>query len=253
MDMNFDGLVSAFKERVYDSSKGEVRINILKYDMELNIQELSEQKPLKILDAGGGMGQIARWMASKGHNVVLCDLSSEMLKIAEEENEKADLGEYISIINKPIQELPYILEKESFDLITLHGVIEWMDKPIDAFKCLIPLLKHNGKYSVLIHNLDKLILKWGINGQYDKAIAGKPCGVRKLTPFNSLSGKTFEKEIENSGLKLISKAGIRIFHGFFAKLTKDVVNDTFLLEKKYCHEEPFASLGEHTHYLLRKI
>lgn len=254
MDKNFDELIDAFKNRVYSVGKGEIRLSLLKYDIETNLPQVLQSKSLKILDAGGGMGQMTSWLSSKGHDTVLCDISSKMLEEAQKLFNKINLSNKPQIYNEPIQKLPDLFDKNSFDLILLHGVIEWMDKPFEAIDTLLPLLKKGGNMSILVHNLDKTILKWGINGQYENALSGKPRSVRKLTPFNSLSCNSMENFfVKKDCLKLISKAGIRIFHGFFSKLTKDVCSDTFQLEKKYCHIEPFASLGEHTHYILLKI
>lgn len=252
MDKNFDDLAENLKSGVYGSGKGEVRLSVLKYDITRNIPEIESEKILNILDAGGGMGQISRWLAAKGHNVILADISEQMLAIAEEENKNESLQDKIKILKAPIQELPQILKGQSFDLILLHGVIEWMEKPIDGFECLISLLKPNGIVSLLFHNVDKLIMKWGINSQYEKALAGKPCGTKKLTPCNSLSYRDLEPVFGKNRFDVVSKAGVRIFYGFFAKLTTEAVEETFELEKKYLYTEPFASMGEHIHYILRK-
>ncbi len=254
MDKNFDDLVDVFKKRVYSAGKGNVRFEVLQYDINLGIPELFTSSHLRVLDAGGGMGQMSAWLAQEGNVVSLCDVSAQMLEEAKNLFNSLNLDNIPSIYNIPIQKLSDTFKQNSFDVILLHGVIEWMDEPLEAIKCLIPLLKQGGAFSILVHNLDKVILKWGINGQYENAITGTPKRVRKLTPFNSLSGKCLEDFFSReTSLKLVSKAGIRIFYGFFEKLTKEVCNDTFLLEKKYCRIEPFASLGEHTHYILRKV
>lgn len=252
MDKNFDDLAENLKLGVYGSGKGKVRLSVLKYDITRNIPEIECKKNLSILDAGGGMGQISRWLAAKGHEVLLADVSEQMLAIAKEENIKESLQDKIKIVRAAIQELPQLLKGQTFDLILLHGVIEWMENPIEGFECLIPLLKPNGVVSLLFHNLDKLIMKWGINSQYEKALPGKPCKTKKLTPNNSLSYRDLEPVFDKNRFDVVSKAGVRIFYGFFAKLTTEAVDETFELEKKYLYTEPFASMGEHIHYILRK-
>ncbi|GAL25562.1 S-adenosylmethionine-dependent methyltransferase functionally coupled to the MukBEF chromosome partitioning mechanism [Vibrio variabilis] len=49
------------------------------------------KKTLKVLDAGGGLGQVSQRIAERGHHITLCDLSSEMLKLAKAEVEKNGL------------------------------------------------------------------------------------------------------------------------------------------------------------------
>jgi S-adenosylmethionine-dependent methyltransferase len=95
------------------------------------------------------MGQISRWLAAKGHEVLLADVSEQMLAIAKEENIKESLQDKIKIVRAAIQELPQLLKGQTFDFILLHGVIEWMENPIEGFECLIPLLKPNELFLIV--------------------------------------------------------------------------------------------------------
>ncbi|KAF1079505.1 MAG: tRNA uridine 5-oxyacetic acid(34) methyltransferase [Candidatus Rifleibacterium amylolyticum] len=254
MDKNFDNLARRLERNVYGSNKGKVRLAMLEFDMSRSLPELAEQSKLQILDAGGGMGQIARWLAGMGHQITLCDLSSEMLALAERENLSAGLHESITLLHSPIQELPRHLSGRSFDLVLLHGVIEWMADPAEAITAVAPMLKHGGAMSLLFFNRNKLFLKWGINGQIESALAGRPRKAQKLTPTTLIAEPELRRMLAENGLELVSKAGIRIFHRFFTRQQTAVVaiEDAITLEKRYCYEEPFASLGEHTHFILRK-
>ncbi len=255
MDKNFDKLADRLKGHIYDSGKGRVRLALLQHDMLTGLKELAADKPLEILDAGGGMGQIARWLAAMGHRVTLCDISIEMLQAASAANQEAGLEQNIELLHSPLQELPALLPGRRFDLILLHGVIEWMETPADALRQLVPMLKAGGAVSLLYFNRSKLILKWGINGQLQKATSGKGGRSRTLTPSNPLCETDLLPVFAECGLDPSSKAGIRIFYGFFTGMVKNrpACQTTIDLEIQYCHTEPFASLGEHTHFILRKI
>jgi len=252
-DKNFDPLAERLKKNVYDSDKGRVRLSVLKHDMLLSLPELTSRPNLQILDAGGGMGQVARWLAEMGHNIVLCDLSQQMLEIAAHENSANGLTEKIELVHSSIQSLPEKIPNRKFDIILLHGVIEWMENPEDAINTLTPLLIENGAISLLFFNRDKLILKWGINGQFANANTGRAVESRKLTPHTPLSVSDILLPAARNNLEIRSKAGIRIFYGFFARMMREYKagEQTVELEKQYCRQEPFASLGEHTHLILR--
>lgn len=254
MDKNFDSLADRLKQNIYGSNKGRVRLAMLEFDMNKGIAELSGQKSLQILDAGGGMGQIARYLASKGHEIVLCDLSAEMLAQAECENIAAGLQNRISLLHSSIQNLPQLLPDRQFDLILLHGVIEWMTDPAEAIATVAPMLRSSGSMSLLFFNRNKLFLKWGINGQIESALTGRPRKAQKLTPTTLIEESWLRRLLSGYQLELLSKAGIRIFHRFFTRQLVSAVDfaDAIRLEQHYCHEEPFASLGEHTHFILRK-
>lgn len=253
-DRNFDKLAARLKKNIYSSDKGTIRLAVLKAEMLDQIREIAAGKPLRILDAGGGMGQIARWLAQKGHNVTLCDLSEEMLALARDENRNENLTERITLVHAPLQELPIILPGQKFDIIVLHGVIEWMQQPCSAIEILKPMLSSGGAMSILFFNRNKLILKWGINGQIKKAMSGKPVNSRPLTPQMPLTEDDLRSTIIANHLKIVAKAGIRIFYGFFSKLTHKLESSaaTIELEQHYSRIEPFASMGEHTHIVLRE-
>lgn len=254
-DRNFDKLASRLKKNIYSSDKGTIRLAVLKADMLDSIREIAAGKTLNILDAGGGMGQIARWLAQHGHNVTLCDLSEEMLALAREENQNEHLTDRIALVHAPLQQLPVILSGQKFDLIVLHGVIEWMQQPCSAIEILKPMLSSEGAMSILFFNRNKLVLKWGINGQIKKAMSGKPVNSRPLTPQMPLTEDDLRSTISANNLKIVAKAGIRIFYGFFSKLTRKLESSeaTIELEQHYSRTEPFASMGEHTHIVLRQI
>jgi S-adenosylmethionine-dependent methyltransferase len=253
MDQNFDDLAHRFNANIYSSGKGAIRFTLLKEDILRDFPEIKNQAPLHILDAGGGMGQAARWLAAMGHKIELCDLSKEMLKIAEEENKKANLDSKININHIPIQKLGERFAHKTFDIILLHGVIEWMADPICAISAITPLLKPNGALSLLYFNKTKLILKWGANHQFEKALGERKTLRRPLTPINPLTEEDIKPELAKQNYKIISKSGIRVFYGFFTKKVNQnsSIDKAIELERKHYRNEPYASLGEHTHITAR--
>ncbi|WP_163202652.1 methyltransferase domain-containing protein, partial [Citrobacter koseri] len=60
-------------------------------------------KKLRILDAGGGFGYFSQKLARLGHEVVLCDISAEMLAQAKEQIDASDTPLAISLVHSPIQ------------------------------------------------------------------------------------------------------------------------------------------------------
>ncbi len=64
-DRNFDDLAERFNARIYDTAKGQLRLEILKQDL----QQFTETKPLSIWDAGCGAGQMSLWLAGFGHQL----------------------------------------------------------------------------------------------------------------------------------------------------------------------------------------
>ena len=104
-DRNFDDIADRFERSIYDSNKGAVRLSIVWDDMIENIEALSAAKPLRILDAGVGLGQMALRLARMGHELVLCDISAKMLDKARDLFDEQLPGANVTFLHTPIQSL----------------------------------------------------------------------------------------------------------------------------------------------------
>jgi S-adenosylmethionine-dependent methyltransferase len=78
--------------------------------------------PGRVLDIGGGPGRYTIWLAQQGHQVVLADLSPELLSIARTKVQEAGVGERVETI----------AEADACDLSS------WDDGVFDAALCLGP-------------------------------------------------------------------------------------------------------------------
>jgi len=85
-DKNFDALAVRFSKRVYGGLKGDIRLAILWRDLESVIARLQQKhgSPLRILDVGSGLSQLAIRLAQAGHKVTVNDVSSVMLAQAKQ-------------------------------------------------------------------------------------------------------------------------------------------------------------------------
>ncbi len=72
-----------------------------------------------ILDAGGAAGRYTVWLAEKGYEVTLVDISEEQLKIAEEKLHEKGLLDKVEIKKGDIRDLEY--EDEAFDAVLCLG------------------------------------------------------------------------------------------------------------------------------------
>ncbi len=76
----------------------------------------------RILDVGGGPGRYTIWLAERGYQVVLADLSPELLTIARTQSAAAGVG----------QQVEAIVEADACDLS------RWPSASFDAIVCLGP-------------------------------------------------------------------------------------------------------------------
>lgn len=125
-DRNFDDIAEKFSRNIYGTTKGQLRQAILWQDLDRVLAEIGPQK-LRVLDAGGGEGQTAIKMAERGHQVILCDLSAQMIDRAKQAAEAKGVSDNMQFIHCAAQDVASHLETP-VDLILFHAVLEWVGR-----------------------------------------------------------------------------------------------------------------------------
>ncbi len=93
-----------------------------------------------MLDAGGGEGQTAIKMAERGHQVILCDLSAQMIDRAKQAAEAKGVSDNMQFIHCAAQDVASHLETP-VDLILFHAVLEWVADPRSVLQTLWSVLR----------------------------------------------------------------------------------------------------------------
>lgn len=255
---SFDGLNRVFQKSVYDSLKGKVRLEVHWADLNETLPFLKDGG-LRILDAAGGMGHFARRLAAQGHQVVLIDLSEDMLTQARLRNQAEGLENLIELHRMGVHEL----EKKpfgDFDLVLFHGAIAWIQEQYSAMSAITANIKPGGYFSFLYYNKDRLILKNGVNGRLARISSGhyKPNMEAKrrkrLTPPHPLCWDETAPWYDSLGLDILSRAGIRIFYDLTDNRRNfDGQEDELLkTEKLFSRRHPFWQIGQHIHVVCRR-
>ena len=183
MDHSFDGMTDKFAQNIYGTSKGKIRAAVVWQDLQGCLSRLGD-RPLRVLDAGGGFGYFAQKLAELGHSVELCDLSAEMLELGRQQILEKGLQTRIRLIHCPIQELDQHLQGE-FDLILCHAVLEWLSEPRQTLISLLRYLAPGGILSLLFYNRNALLFQSLVVGNFDYIRAGlTKKRKQKLTPSN---------------------------------------------------------------------
>lgn len=252
-DKSFDGLGSRFARNIYNTMKGQLRLAILRRDFAEHVPGSA----LRVLDVGAGQGHWALELLRQGHSVTLSDVSAEMLQQAQGNIEASDLTaaarDRVRFTQRPLQALDDLLH-ESFDLITCHAVMEWLDQPQSLFEHLQPLLKPGVVLSVIFYNRDGLIFKNMLRTNYKKVLQEDFRGARgSLTPANPLQPEVVQTWARAVGLQLICHSGIRVFHDYVLdpELRKKDPQDVVALELAYSQRPPFRDLARYVHFLWR--
>jgi S-adenosylmethionine-dependent methyltransferase len=247
-DTVFDArLGDALAAGVYGTTKGEVRLGVLWHDLLAELPELRDGK-LRVIDVGAGLGQIATQLAELGHRVTLCDPSEEMLERARAAMSAAGLDQQARFVRAPAQQAAQRLG-EQFDLVLCHAVLEWLAEPRRALEAVLPLLAPAGHLSLMFYNRNAALLKHALRGDLDALLADeRPEGAPAPLDPDAVQGW-----LEDFGLRVQSRAGIRIFHDHLpeALQTPERLEQIMHLETEFRRREPFASLGQHVHFVCR--
>ena len=263
-DRNFDDLAHRFKRNVYDHLKGDIRLAVLNRDLAACIPLLYETpetsadwRPLSLLDAGGGQGQLAVAMAGRGHQVALCDISANMLEIARQNAATAAAGGAplaITFIHDSIQN--HAAAREGcFDVVLCHAVLEWVADPATLLALLCRSLKPGGYLSLTFYNVDSIKMKNLLRTNFGKVLADDYQGYRgSLTPTWPRHIDEVRGWIAPLPLSEVCHSGIRCFHDYILDPGHRVAHPDrqMTLELRLSREEPFRSLGRYIHLLYRR-
>jgi len=252
-DQNFDNLSERFRKNIYDTPKGQIRLNILWRDLLEQIPEI-EQGGLSILDAGAGQGNFALQLAQKNHQLTLCDLSSKMLQGAQTLFTENKLEEGVRFIHTSVQDLSeHIIEQ--YDIVLFHAVLEWLVDPEETLKQLFEFIKPGGYLSLMFYSRTGLIYQNLTRGNFENILNNSLSGEGKsLTPTNPQSPEDVYRWINNLELNTVLRSGVRVFYDGISRERRKQINEEELLEleKQFSRIEPYCSLARYIHVLCQK-
>ena len=261
-DRNFDDLAKRFQKNIYGGLKGDIRLAVLDRDFREFFPSKpfgnDTQKTLNILDAGGGQGQFSLQFAKAGHNVIICDISIEMLKLAEKEVAAYQLKDRVTLIHCAIQDLPqHVPQGESrFDVVLCHAVMEWVVNPPELLDVLMKYLNKEGFLSLTFYNLHSLIYKNLLRTNFKKIQQKDFGGARgSLTPINPLYPEQVFEWLKTLPLKVLATSGIRVFHDYiFNEEHREREPENVIdLELEFSRKQPYQLLGRYIHVLAKRL
>ena len=251
-DIHFDHLAERFERKIYGSKKGDLRLQLLWDDMLAAIPALqAKDRPLRVLDVGGGLGQISQRLAALGHHVVLSEPAAPMLERAaalfiENGIDTAN----VQFLQASIQQLPDLLPEQPFDLVVCHAVLEWLAEPLDTLGQLLHWIKPDGCLSLAFYNRESIVWKNLLKGNINRARAEDLAGEQgSLTPQKPQSAPEVLAWLQENKLDVTQVTGIRCLHDYLHPGVK-IEPDTLLsLERELGRQEPYKWLGRYIHVI----
>lgn len=260
-DRNFDGIADYFEKKVYGGLKGDIRLAVLRRDIQAIIPTLSKQidRPLRILDMGAGLAQISIELSLQGHDVVINDISKEMISKAQYHAQQLSqntnltpnitwhIGSYQSLSNEL---------KKPFDMILCHALIEWLEVPKYIMDFADDWLVKEGILSLCFYNPASFIYRNLIMGNF-KVLENprfKADTKKSLTPNHPVASEEVIAWLDEYRYDIVEQTGIRVFHDYVMEKRGGNANskDIIEMELKYSKQEPFKRLGRYLHILAKK-
>jgi S-adenosylmethionine-dependent methyltransferase len=257
-DRNFDNLAERFEKNVYGGLKGEIRLAVLWKDLQPVLKNLQKIRstPLRILDVGGGLSQLAIRLAQQGHEVTVNDISPVMLEKAREAARELTLEDKIKWLCGPYQNLANDFQGQTFDLILCHALLEWLQQPELLLPALEPLISKGGYLSLCFYNPAAKIYRNLIRGNFNW-VKNEDCYTSdegSLTPNKACSIDEVRAWLAQANLHIESESGLRVFHDYVVvKRGGNALPDQILeMELEFSDKEPYKWLGRYLHVLARK-
>lgn len=254
-DTNFDGRAAKFAKNIYGTTKGQVREGVLWHLLQQQLLPSIDDCG-RILDAGGGQGQMAFRLAAIGHEVVLTDVSEQMLAIAKRTAVERQLEQQVRFVQGPIQQL----DSEQlglFDGILCHAVLEWVTDIEPVLAQLNQHLKPGGRLSLAFFNHTGAEMHNLVAGNFDNVgsnMTAKKTKRVRLVPQNPLHNHDVIAACEALGFVVEQQAGVRVIHDYLRdkSMQQTQLSRLLELEIEYCQKPVYRDIGRYTHLLLRK-
>ncbi len=251
LDRNFDSLAGRFKNNIYGTDKGRIRLAVLWQQLLEKLPQLTDGPPLRILDAGCGLGVLALRLAELGHQLVLCDISAKLLNQARDAAAEQQQNNKIKFHHTSLFDIAK-QDDQPYDLVLCHAVLEWLAEPSLSISALQPLVKPGGHLSLMFYNINSLVYRNLIRGNLRKVKSGQFAGeINSLTPQHPLNPDDVYHWLADSGFTLLDRAGVRVFYDYMEKRTKERLPIEAIIEMELAHsrKEPYLSLGRYVHVL----
>jgi SAM-dependent methyltransferase len=214
-------------------------------------------RPLQVVDAGGGTGGFAVPLAEAGCSVTVIDPSPDSLAALDRRADERGISDRVRGVQGDLESLPSLVDAASADLVLCHSVLQVVDDASVALRAVAGVLRPGGRLSVLVGNRNAVVLARALAGRPDEAAHaltdptgrwGEGDGVpRRWTPDELVALVT------GAGLHVEQLHGVRVVADLIPSAALDLEPGApaalLALERSLADRSPFRDLATLLHVL----
>jgi SAM-dependent methyltransferase len=220
-------------------------------------QALQGDRPLEVVDAGGGTGGFAVPLAEAGHRVTVVDPSPDSLAALARRADEYGLTDRVRGLQGDVDELARLVESASVDLVLCHSVLQVVEDPAAALVALAGLLRPGGRLSLLVGNRNAAVLARALAGHPDEAAHALTDPAGRWGPADGVPRRWTPEQITQA----VTDAGLRIEQLHGVRVVADLVPSALLdtepgapaallaLERALADRPPFRDVATQLHVL----
>ncbi|MFV2019786.1 methyltransferase domain-containing protein [Micromonospora sp. LOL_023] len=222
-------------------------------------QELARHRdrPLTVVDVGGGTGGFAVPLAEAGHQVTVVDASPDALAALTRRAAEAGVAEQITAVQGDGDALGELIAPASIDLVLCHAVLEVVDDPVRVVESLAAALRPGGAASILVAGRAAAVLARAINGHLDVAAAllADPQGNAgaRDTSRRRYDADSAAALVTAAGLQVEQIHGVRVLADLLPAAVAEGAPQALLdLELAAAAQPPYRDLATQLHLFARR-
>lgn len=225
-----------------------------------NVQDLlpaaPEIKSMRALDLGCGTGRVAVRLAQFGIHVTALDCSVTMLDLAKREVAEAGVSDKITLKHGDAARLADSFQKDYFDIILCHNLLEYVDDPTAVLCGAVRLMRDSGMLSVVVRNqvgeVMKAVLQTGDLAAAEHNLTAD-WGQESLYGgrVRLFTAEALEAALKDASLTIKARRGVRVVADYLpAQISRSAEYERiFALERNLGKRWEFFGVARYLHCL----
>jgi S-adenosylmethionine-dependent methyltransferase len=219
-------------------------------------------QPRRVLEAGGGSGELAIRLVEQGYAVWLLDYAPAMLDQARQAATALpdEVSDRLTLCPMKVEDAHTAFPPGSFDIITCHTLIEYLPDPPAVLRVLCALLRDGGLLSVSFVNRHAQVLRrvWSMGDPAGALSALEDdtfCAALFGVPGVAYAAEQVEGWLSALGFRGIATCGVRVFADYVPRHRLDdpcFFQALLRLEQAVAGRAPYRALARYAHIVACK-